>query len=157
MKKFLAILLLGTALATPSLAFARDVTVEGRIAGYYGPPAYLAVYLVDPNGKYDSTLYVAGYKQRYYREIGGWARLASRDPKLQLDGITGASIGAGRSFAIDLSIADSLIDAGYTIHIDSAVENQGSVSDDVTMPLNTGASGIPVSGRGFIDSASVKM
>lgn len=157
MKNFIALLLLGTAIATPNLAFARDITISGEMTSYSGPPAYLAVYLTDKDGAYASTLYVAGHKSKYYRKIGGWARLAARDETLQLDGITGASIGSGRSFSIDLSIADSLIDAGYSIHIDCAVEDQGGVSDDVTLPLESAAAGTDVAGTGFISSARVQM
>lgn len=157
MKNFITILLLGTAIATPNLALARDITISGQMASYSGPEAYLAVYLTDQSGAYASTLHVAGRKSKYYRQIGGWARLAARDANLQLDGITGASIGSGRSFSIDLSIADSLINAGYTIHIDTAVEHQGSVSDDVTLPLESNAAGIDVAGTGFVSSARVEM
>ncbi len=155
MKKFLAILLLGTALASPSLAFARDVTVSGQIVRYSGPSTYLAVYLARPDGSYDSTLYVAGRKQRYYNDIAGWARLAARDPNLRLDGITGASIGGGQSFSIDLSLSDALIDAGYTIHIDSAVEDFGSTANDVVLPLDSAQSGVSVPGKAFVAAASV--
>lgn len=157
MKKLIAVLLLGTAIATPNLALARDVTISGQMRSYSGPEAYLAVYVTDADGNYDSTLYVAGRKTKYYRKIGGWARLAARDETLQLDGITGASIGSGRSFSIDLSIADSLIDAGYTIHIDTAVEHQGGISDDVTLPLESSTAGTDVAGTGFISSARVQM
>jgi len=156
-KKLFAVLLLGTALATPDLALARDITIAGQMRSYSGPEAYLAVYLTDKDGTYKSTLYVAGHKTKYYRQIGGWARFAARDENLQLDGITGASIGSGRSFSIDLSIADSLIDAGYTIHIDTAVENLGGVSDDAILPLDSGAAGIDVAGTGFVGKARVQM
>jgi hypothetical protein len=157
MKKFLAILLLGTALVAPVAAYARDVTIQGQMSSYRGPEAYLAVYLAKPDGSYDSTLYVAGRKSRYYRDLSGWARLAARDATLSLDGITGASIGSGKSFSINLSLADALIDAGYTIHIDSAVEHQGSAADDVVLALDSGQSGNALSGQGFIGSASVNM
>lgn len=157
MKKLLAILLLGTALVAPAAAHAREVTIQGQMSSYRGPQAYLAVYLAKPDGNYDSTLYVAGSSARYYRHLAGWARLASRDATLSLDGITGASIGSGQRFSINLSLADALINAGYTIHIDSAVEEQGTAADDVVLSLETAQSGIAQSGRGFIGSASVNM
>jgi hypothetical protein len=155
--KLLTVLLLGTALVAPTSAFARDVILQGQMASYGGPGAYLAVYLATPDGSYASTLYVAGQKTRYYRELGGWARWASRDANLNLDGITGPSIGSGQTFSINLSLADALIDAGYTIHIDSAAEDWGATSDDVVISLDTAKSGVAQPGRGFVQSASVKM
>lgn len=157
MKKLLAILLLGTALVAPGVALAAQVQLEGQMNSYGGPEAYLAVYLTGPDGSYHSTLHVAGGKSRYYRDLSGWARYAARDASLNLDGITGASIGSGRKFSISLDIADALIDAGYVIHIDTAVEDQGSSSDDVVIPLDTANAGIAQAGRGFIRSASVSM
>lgn len=157
MKKFLAILLLGTALVAPASSYAAQVTVSGQMNSYSGPEAYLAVYLARPDGSYDSTLYVAGRKTRYYRELSGWARYAAADATLNLNGITGASVGSGRSFAVNLDLSDALIDAGYTIHIDSAVEHQGSAADDVVIPLDKSYSGVAQPGRGFIQSASISM
>lgn len=157
MKRLLAILLLGTALVAPGAAQAAQVTLSGQMTGYYGPEAYLAVYLTKPDGSYYQTLYVAGHKTRYYRELSGWARFAAADATLNLDGITGASVGSGRSFSINLDLADALIDAGYSIHIDSAVEHQGSAPDDVVIPLDRSVSGQAQQGRGFIQSATVSM
>lgn len=157
MKKFLAILMLGTALVAPSATYAAQVNLSGQMRSYSGPEAYLAVYLAKPDGSYDSTLYVAGRKSRYYRDLSGWARYATRDATLNLDGITGASVGSGRSFSINIDLSDALIDAGYTIHIDSAVEHQGSAADDVVIPLNRSYSGVAQPGRGFIKSASISI
>lgn len=157
MKKFLAILLLGTALVSPSAAFAAQVTITGQMNSYRGPEAYLAVYLAGPDGRYDSTLYVAGRKSRYYRDLSGWARYAAADASLNLNGITGASIGSGRSFTINLELSDALINAGYTIHIDSAVEERGTTTDDVVIPLDRSQSGVAQPGRGFVQSASVNL
>lgn len=157
MKKLLAILMLGTALVAPSAAYAAQVNVSGQMSSYYGPESYLAVYLAKPDGTYDSTLYVAGRKSRYYRDLTGWARFAAADAHLSLNGITGASVGSGRSFSINLELSDALIDAGYTIHIDSAVEHQGSAADDVVIPLDRSYSGVAQPGRGFIQSASISL
>ena len=157
MKKLFAVLLLGTALVAPGAAFAAQVSIKGQMSNYSGPEAYLAVYLTKPDGNYDSTLYVAGRKTRYYRDLSGWARYAARDATLNLNGITGASIGSGQSFTINLNLSDALIDAGYVVHIDSAVEHRGTASDDVVIPLDTSSSGVAQPGNGFIRAASVNM
>lgn len=157
MKKLLALLLIGTAFATPSLAYARDITLTGQMQDYYGPEAYIAVYLTKADGTYDSTLYVAGRKTRYYRDLTGWARYAASDSNLNLNGITGASIGAGTDFTIDISLSDALIDAGYVLHVDSAVEHQGSVPDDVVVPLSSDQSGVAHNGEAFVKTLTVNM
>ncbi len=39
----------------------------------------------------------------------------------QVDGITGASAGSGRSLELTMDLSDALFDAGYTLHIDASV------------------------------------
>ena len=53
------------------------------------------------------------------------------------------------------SIADALIDAGYEVHVDSAVENGGEYSSDAVAPLTTAASGTPVDGVGYVSKLTV--
>ncbi len=110
MKKLAALLLLATAFTAPALAYGRDATLTIQMSSYQGPPAYLAVYLTKPDGSYDSTLWVAGGQSGYYRHLRGWIRSVPADTRL--DGITGASVGSGRSMQVSIAIADALIDAG---------------------------------------------
>ncbi len=154
MKKLSAILLLATALATPSLAYARDATLSIQVSSYQGPPAYVAVYLDKPDGTYDSTLWVAGGQSQYWRHLRGWIRGASA-ANVSVDGVTGASIGSGRSMQVAISITDALIDAGYTIHVDSAVEQGAENRDDVVLDLTQANSGMAVYGNGYVAQMSV--
>ena len=156
MKKLAAILMLATALVTPELAFAKDLTITANIVGYNGPGTYLAIYVTKPDGSYNSTLWVAGGRAEYYRHLRQWVRGISGTSDT-IDGITGASIGGGQSLTIHASIADSLIDAGYEIHVDSAVENGGEFPSDVVVPLTQANSGVKVSGKGFVESLVVNM
>ncbi|MGV8833950.1 MAG: DUF2271 domain-containing protein [Devosia sp.] len=156
MKKLTAILLLATAFSVPGIAYARDVTVAIQMINYQGPPAYLAVYLAKPDGSYDSTLFVAGNRTEYYRHLRGWIRGFSSSSQ-SLDGITGASVGSGRTVQASIAIADSLIDAGYTIHVDSAVEHGAENRDDVVMPLSQDVSGKTVSGNGYVAAMRVTL
>ena len=73
----------------------------------------------------------------------------------QVDGITGASVGAGRKLKITLNLQDALFDAGYTLHIDAAAENMRESPDDVVLPLTSDAFGKSVSGRRYINSVTV--
>ncbi|MEO5807927.1 DUF2271 domain-containing protein [Devosia sp.] len=154
MKKLTAILLLATALSAPGLAYAKDATLAIQTASYQGPPAYLAVYLAKPDGSYDSTLWVAGGRSSYYRHLRGWIRGISNTNE-RIDGITGASVGSGRTIEVGITIADALIDAGYTIHVDSAVEGGAENRDDVVLPLNSATSGQVVAGNGYVAALRV--
>lgn len=154
MKKLITVLMLATALATPTLAYAKDANLSIQMTNYGGPPAYLAVYLNKPDGTFDSTLWVAGSQPRYQRDLRGWFRGASASSQ-RIDGITGASVGNGRTLQVTVSMADALIDAGYTVHVDSAVEDGGQVRDDATIDLTQASSGKVVAGNGYVAAMSV--
>lgn len=151
MKKLTAILLLATAFSVPGLAYAKDATLALQMTSYQGPPAYLAVYLTKPDGSYDSTLWVAGGRSDYYRHLRGWIRGISNSNE-RIDAITGASVGSGRTMQVAATIADALIDAGYTVHIDSAVEGGAENRDDLVLPLDQASSGKVVSGTGYVSA-----
>jgi hypothetical protein len=59
-------------------------------------------------------------------------------------------VGAGRTLEITLDLADTLFDAGYTLHIDAAVEDMRDSPNDVSVPLTTDGAGIAVKGRRYI-------
>ena len=100
------------ALALPGLAEARPVTFEATLKNYGGNGAYVVLYVTDAAGKYRGTLWMAGGKAKYYRHLSDWQR-ASGGAAGEIDGITGASIGSGKTLKISLDLADALIDAGY--------------------------------------------
>jgi len=156
MKKIIAALLLGTALVAPSAAFAKDVTITTSLANYGGNNAYLAFYVTKPDGTYDSTLWVSGHKTRYLGEMRGWiSALQNANATISLSGITGASVGSGQTLTLHVSLADAMIDAGYQLHVDSAVEHGGIYADDAVIGLASGGS--QVSGSGYVSTLSVKM
>lgn len=154
MKKLTAMLLVATALISPTLAYGRDASLAIQMTSYRGPEAYLAVYLTRSDGSYDSTLYVAGRKGKYYRHLRGWIRGIINSYE-HIDGITGASVGSGQTILVDISIADALVDAGYQIHVDSAVEEGASYRDDVVLDLTSAASGQATAGTGYIGTMTV--
>lgn len=153
MKKFATLLCLGTALALPSLAPAREVTFTTTLKDYRGDGAYLALYLTDPQGRYQGTLWVAGGKSKYYRHLRDWAR-GSRLQRGEYDGLTGASVGSGRTLRVTVDLADALIDAGYQVRVDTAVEDGRDNRADVVAPLTAGQAGEPVAGRGYVETLS---
>lgn len=149
MKSTLAILALTTALTLPGLALARPVTLTTTLTNYGGDGAYLALYVTDASGAYAGTLWVAGGKSKYYEHLTDWYRATGGDTA-QINGITGASVGAGRSLTITLDLQDALFDAGYVLHIDAAVEDMRDSPREVSVPLTTSAAGQSVKGKRYV-------
>ncbi len=155
-KPFLTTLAAACALALPALAHSRPVTLTAQLKNYGGDGAYLAAYLTDAKGAYAGTLWVAGGKAKYYKHLSDWSRLSSGDAK-RLNGVTGASVGAGRSLKITADLADALIDAGYEIRIDAAAEDMRDSPSEVRVPLSTSNAGKPQAGKQYIQSLSFQL
>lgn len=153
MKSVLAALALTTALTVPSLAMARPVTLTTTLNNYGGNGAYLAFYVTDAKGAYAGSLWMAGGKSKYYEHLTDWYRATGGAPA-QINGITGASVGAGRTLKITLDLADALFDAGYTLHVDAAVEDMRDSPNDVSVPLTSAGAGKPVRGRRYVANLS---
>lgn len=149
MKSTLALLALTTALVLPGLAMARPITLTTTLTNYGGDDAYLAIYVIDAAGAYAGTLWMAGSKSKYYEHMSDWYRATGGDPA-QINGITGASVGAGRTLEITVDLQDALFDAGYTLHIDAAVEDMRDSPREVSVPLTTQGAGQPVAGQRYI-------
>ncbi len=153
MKKTALALCIASAMALPGLAQARPVTLTTDLQSYGGNAAFLAFYVTDASGKYQKTLWVAGKKAKYYKHLRDWAR-GSGLKASEFDGVTGASVGSGRTLKVTVEIADALIDAGYEIRVDSAVEDKAENPADVRVPLTKAGAAKPVAGRGYVKSFS---
>ncbi|MBS0608589.1 MAG: DUF2271 domain-containing protein [Comamonadaceae bacterium] len=155
-KPLLTTLAAACTLALPVLGQARQVTLTAQLKNYGGDGAYLAVYLTDAKGAYARTLWVAGGKAKYYKHLADWSRLSAGDAR-RLDGVTGASVGAGRTLKVTAELADALIDAGYEIRIDAAAEDLRDSPTEVRLPLTTQNAGKPQPGRQYIQSLTYQM
>lgn len=133
---------------------AKPMTVTVQMANFSGPPAYAAAYITDPKGNYVSTLYVAGYKSKYQADLRSWYRLIRRSGK-PIDGTTGASVGRGRQFSTTVNVPDTLLNAGYTLHVETAVEDYGIQPDDAVVPLDDANNDKAVSGQRFVGAAKI--
>lgn len=142
------------ALITPSHAEARRATFETTLSAYGGNRAYVVLYVTDAAGAYQGTLWMAGGKAKYYRHLSDWRR-ASGGAAAEIDGITGASVGSGRTLKISLDLSDTMIDAGYVVHVDTAVEDGMDNPSEVVVPLNTSVSGKTTAGTGYVKSFSI--
>lgn len=148
-RSFLAALAVTTALSLPALAHAGQVTLKTNMRNYGGNGAYLAFYVTDASGKYAGSLWMAGGRTRYYRHLSGWNRATGGNAG-EVNGVTGASVGSGRSLDISLDLTDALFDAGYQLHVDAAVEDMRDSPDEIVIPLTAANVGKPVQGRRYI-------
>ena len=89
-----------------------------------------------------------GQLQRYRQHL----HADQRDGGHQRDSAVCASVGAGRTLEISLDLADALFDAGYTLHVDAAVEDMRDSPDEVSVPLTTAGAKTPVRGRRYVSS-----
>ena len=144
------------ALALPAVAQSRPLTLSTTLKNYGGNGAYLAVYLTDAKGAYAGTLWVAGGKAKYYKHLADWNRLSAADGK-RLQGVTGASVGAGRTLKVTADLADALIDAGYEIRIDAAAEDMRDSPSEIRVPLSAANAGKAHAGRQYIQSLSFQL
>lgn len=151
MKKTAVAFGLIAAIALPVVAEAKTLTLNTTLTNYGGNGAYLAIYLTDAQGKFHSTLHVAAPKAKYHQHLRDWAR-GNGSARRSIDGLTGASVGSGRSLKVSVDVADALFDAGYQIRIDSSVEDGRDNPADIVAPLTTGAAGTPIAGKGYVKS-----
>ena len=144
------------AIALPGFAHARPITLTTQLKNYGGNGAYLAIYVTDAAGQYKKTLWVSGKKTKYYRNLRDWARGSGMRPT-EFDGVSGASVGSGRALKVTVDLADALIDAGYEIRVDSAVEDGRDNPADVRAPLTKAGAGKPSAGHGYVKSLTYQM
>ncbi len=108
MKVLLAVLAMTTALTLPGIAMARPVTLTTTLNSYGGDGAYLAYYVTDAQGKYAGSLWMAGSKSKYYEHLSGWYRATGGNTS-EINGITGASVGTGKTLKITVDLADAFL------------------------------------------------
>ena len=142
--------------AMPTIGQAREINLSTTLKDYRGNEAYLAIYVTDASGKYQSTLWVAGKKTKYYKHLRDWSRASSAD-NASFDGITGASVGSGENLTTTVELADALLDAGYEIRIDSAVEDKRDNPAEIKVPLTTQGAGQVTNGSSYIESFSYQL
>jgi hypothetical protein len=156
MKKLLTGACIAGAFAVPGQVCARPVVLSAELQNYGGNGAYLAFYVTDPAGKYKKTLWVAGKKAKYYKHLSDWARGSGLNAR-EFDGVSGASVGSGKTLKVTVELADALIDAGYEIRVDSAVEDGRDNPADARAALTRAGAGKPAKGRGYVKSFTYQM
>ena len=94
-----------------------------QMTNYTGEKAYIVVSLINPEGKYEKTLYIQGDDKEWFPDLKNWWKFSNGIGE-NVDAISGATIGNGERNIISLGFNASHIDAGYKVRFESAVENQ---------------------------------
>lgn len=147
---------LAGSVAVPIQAMAAQVRVLVQLNNYEGEKAYFSLYLVSPDARYEQTLWVSGDEEKYFPDLPRWWKYLSRKPQ-PLDAITGASTAGGDRSILKLEIADELIDAGYRLRVETAVEDLENYDSDVEVDLSRSNAGEKIPGTGYVRFISFKM
>lgn len=121
-----------------------------QMANYTGEGAYVVISLIDKNDEYVKTLYVQGDDDEWYSEIYEWWKFQGKY-RTDIDGITGATVGAGKRSINRLEINNDKFNKGYKIRFETAVEDKEYFKADVEIELTTeGVLQGKLLGKGYI-------
>ncbi len=120
-----------------------------QMINYSGEGAYVIVSLIDPEGRYENTLYILGDDDQWYHEIDEWWSYFGKK-KREVDGITGATLSGGARKVIAFDIEDAKMDKGYKIRFETSVEDQKYYPVDLEIPLTSEMPTTPLKGKGYI-------
>ena len=120
-----------------------------QLTNYKGLEAYVVVSLINPEGKYEKTLYMLGPDKQWYNGFKEWDKALGKK-KENLSAITGASVAAGDRTMVTLSLDDSKLNKGYKLRFETAVEDQNYHISDVEIPLTTEEITVRKEGNGYI-------
>ena len=120
-----------------------------QMTNYNGEAAYMVVSLIDPQGNYQKTLYVFGDIGKYYDSLKKWF-VFYQDKKEKIDAVTGASITQGDRKTITLNLNKNLLDQGYKIRFESAVEDQNYYTTDAEVPFSSESLKGKTEGSGYV-------
>jgi len=150
MNLFRAVMICALLVINSSLAFAKAVTVQVQMKTYDGEKSYSALYLVNPNGRYEKTLWVSGDEAKWYEEgLSRWWKYLSRKPQ-GLDALTGATVGSGDRYLVVTELDDKYLDRGYVLRVESSVEDQENFSADAEIELSSNNQRVKAKGNGWV-------
>ncbi len=129
--------------------FSESVDIQIQIEDYVGEEAYFAVYLADPDGRYQRTLWISGTDPKYHTDLAGWWRYASRSDE-DFDAITGASTASGGRVLVRTELSETEISGKYKVVVATAVENQSAVPQDAAVLLAEDSHGEKFSGTDYV-------
>jgi hypothetical protein len=120
-----------------------------QMKNYTGEGAYIVISLLNPEGKYQETLYVQGDDDEWYFDITEWWAFQGKK-RANIDAITGATISGGERNISVIQIPNDKLNQGYKIRFECAVEDQEYYKDDVEFELTSENIKSKIEGKGFI-------
>ncbi|MBX2923227.1 MAG: DUF2271 domain-containing protein [Chitinophagaceae bacterium] len=105
-----------------------------QMTNYVGEAAYVVVSVINPSGAYEKTLYMMGPDKKWYDHFKAWYKFNTKSPA-NLSAITGASVAGGDRSVTTFEIEDAIVDAGYKLRFESAVEDQKYYEKDIEIEL----------------------
>lgn len=135
--------------ATAAPVIAEEAVVLVQLNEYNGPEAYFHLYLVNPEGKFDRTLWVSGPDKIWWPDLKRWFGYHSR-ARENVDAITGASTAAGARSVMRVEIDKSVVDAGYKLRVETSVENADNFQSDAEIDLTTDNQREKFPGEGYV-------
>jgi hypothetical protein len=133
----------------PHVATAEEATFLVQLNDYEGEGAYFSLYLIDPSDRYVRTLWVSGDDAEWYEDMPRWWKYVGRAPQ-ELDAITGASTAAGDRAVVRVELESEILDAGYSVRVETGVEDLENHPVDVQAPLETAQQGERIEGTGYV-------
>jgi len=151
MKNLAFSIVFGCFILTSPHLLAEKLLVQVQLKNYDGEKAYSVLYLVNPKGRYEKTLWVYGDETEYQEEgLSRWWKYQTRKPQ-NIDAITGASINSGDRYRVTTSLDKALIDKGYKLRVETAVEDKTNETIDTEIALTKANSGKKIKGNGWIN------
>ena len=90
-----------------------------------------------------------GDNVKYYDSLKKWF-VFYQDKKEKIDAVTGASITQGDRKTITLNLDKNLLDQGYKIRFESAVEDQNYYTTDAEVPFSSESLKGKTEGSGYV-------
>jgi hypothetical protein len=141
-----------------------DIKCMVQMIDYRGEGAYFVISVVDANNNYLKTLYVMGNDKTWFSEMKAfWQYLRANnlytDERFYplIDGISGATISGGQRRVFPIQIPVQLLNKGYRLRFETAVEDKGYNTEDVALNLNQTALSENYQGSGFIQQIKFSM
>lgn len=120
-----------------------------QMINYTGEGAYIVISLINPEGKYEETLFVQGEDDEWYHDLTQWWDFYGKK-RNNIDAITGATVGGGGRSINIIEIAPAKIDAGYSLRFETAVEDKAYYVKDIEVPLTSESLKAKHEGTGYI-------
>jgi hypothetical protein len=124
---------------------------------YRGEGAYFSVSIINRNDEYLKTIYVLGTDKTWFSEMKSfWVYLKKNNLFMDddfyplIDGISGPTISGGEKRILQLKIPKKLFDESNYLRFETAVEDKGYHTNDISVSLNENNMNRLHQGNGFI-------